>query len=130
LLVRPSNELRDRTLWIEEPTTITSLRMDGVVYQRGAVIGEWARQPAGSADASALEALVAAVAAPRALGFLDAAPPVVHRLTIATTPPVGRPAAHELELGAPRAAGCPARADGEAILLPAALCARIAALAK
>jgi hypothetical protein len=130
LLVRPSRELRDATLWIEEPTTIASVRVDGVVYQRGAVIGEWARQPAGAADARALEALVAAVAAPRALGFLDAAPPVVHRLTIATAPPVGRPAEHVLEVGASRAAGCAGRADGEAVVLPAAVCARVAALAK
>lgn len=130
LLVRPSRELRDATLWIEEPTTIASVRIDSVVYQRGAVIGAWARQPAGAADATALEALVATVAAPRARGFLDAAPPVVHRLTIATRPPVGRPAEHVLELGAARAAGCPVRADGEAVLLPAAVCARVAALAR
>jgi hypothetical protein len=130
LVVRPSRELRDATLWLEEPTTITSVRIDRVGYQRGAVIGEWARQPAGTADGAALEALAAAVAAPRALGFLDAAPPVVHRLTMAITPPVGRPAEHVLELGAPRATGCPARADGEAVLLPAAVCARVAALAK
>ncbi|HSS01948.1 MAG TPA: hypothetical protein VLM79_33045, partial [Kofleriaceae bacterium] len=130
LLARPSRELRDATLWIEEPTMVTSVRIDRVVYQRGAVIGEWGRQPAGAADGTALEALVAAVAAPRALGFLDAAPPIVRRLTIATAPPVGRPREHVLELGAPGAAGCPARADGEAVLLPTAVCARVAALAR
>jgi hypothetical protein len=130
LLVRPSRELRDATLWVEEPTTIASVRIDSVVYQRGAVIGEWSRRPSGAADAAALEGLVAALAAPRALAFVDGAPPVVHRLTMATAPPVGRPAEHVLELGAPRATGCPARADGEAVLLPAAVCARVAALAK
>jgi len=130
LLVRPSRELRDLGLWLEEPTTVTALQIDGVHYQRGAVIGAWTRQPAGPVDAASVEALVAALAAPRALGFVDAAPSVAHRLTLSIAPPVGAATEHVLELGAPRATGCPARADGQPVLLPPITCARAAALAK
>jgi len=135
LLVRPARELRDATRWREEPTTITAVRIDDVGYQRGAIIGEWARQPAGApgtrlADAKALEALVALLAAPRSLGFLDEQVATSHHVTLVVTPPTGAPTEHVLALGAPRAAGCPARVESEAILLPANVCAQVAALAK
>ena len=135
LLVRPARELRDVTLWLEEPTTITAVRIDDVGYQRGAIIGEWARQPAGATggrpvDAKALEALVGLLAAPRSVGFVDDQMTIVHRVTLVVTPPAGAPTEHVLALGAPRAAGCPARAEGEAILLPANVCAQVAALAR
>jgi hypothetical protein len=163
LLVRPSRELRDVTPWFEEPTTITELRIDGVRYVRGAVIGDWTRVPAGSAAtatsdttgrrparpaepsgphaarlASLIEALVAQLAAPRSHGFADLPVTVAHRVTIVVTPPVGAPSQHVLELGAPRPDGCPARVDRtggaslvdrDALLLPAAVCAQVAALA-
>jgi len=145
LLVRPSRELRDVTLWLEEPTTITTLRIDEISYQRGAIIGEWARrppgpggvQPAGAqpadaqpADARALEALVGLLAAPRSLGFIDDEFATAHRVTLVVTPPAGAPTEHVLALGARRAAGCPARVDRDTILLPAIVCAQVAALAK
>ena len=135
LLVRPSRELRDVTLWLEEPTTITTVRIDDVSYQRGAVIGEWARQPAGAtgggpADAKALEVLVGLLSAPRSLGFVDDQMTIAHRVTLVVTPPTGASIEHVLVVGAARAAGCPARADGETILLPVNVCAQVAALAK
>jgi hypothetical protein len=130
LLMRSSRELRDLTLWLEEPTTITSLRVDNVTYQRGAVIGAWDRRPAGSIDARAVEALVAMLAAPRALGFIDDDPAIAHRVTIVVTPPVGPSSEHVLELGTLRAAGCPARVASDTIALPAIVCAQIAALAR
>lgn len=132
LLVRSSRELRDPVLWLEEPTTITAVRIDGISYQRGGVIGEWLRQPAGAGapDAGALDALVAILAAPRAIGFVDDQLAIAHRVSITVTPPAGRPAEHRLELGAPRASGCPARIEADAILLPAVVCTRIAALAR
>jgi hypothetical protein len=37
---------------------------------------------------------------------------------------------HVLVLGAARSAGCPARVERDAILLPAAVCTQVAALAK
>jgi hypothetical protein len=139
LLVRPSRELREVTLWLEEPTTITTLRIDDLTYQRGAVIGEWTRRPAGApdarpaaakpVDARALEALVASLAAPRSLGFVDDPIAIAHRVTLVITPPTGAPTEHVLALGAPRPAGCPARVERDAVLLPAVVCAQVAALA-
>ena len=128
LLTRPSRELREPGLWLEEPTTITAVRIDDRRYERGAVIGTWSRQPAGAADAATLEALATALAAPRALGFV-AGFPITHRVTLSVTPPVGAASEHVLELGAPRATGCPARVGGDSVLLPASLCRQVAALA-
>jgi hypothetical protein len=143
LLVRPSRELRDVTLWVEEPTSITTVRVDGLRYQRGATIGDWTRLPAGAtnatggkaadarpADATTLEALVALLAAPRSQGFVDDPFAIAHRVTLVVTPPVGAPTEHVLGLGAPRPAGCPARLEHDAILLPAAVCVQAAALAR
>jgi len=129
VLRRPARELRDVTLWLEEPTTITELRIDAVRYRRGPVIGAWARQPAGAFDPAMVEALVALLAAPRAAGFADGPFAVAHRVTITVTPPVGAPTEHVLALGRPGAAGCPAQVDRGAIVLPAIVCTQVAALA-
>src|SRR5262249_48087994 len=146
LLVRPSRELRDPTLWLEEPTAITAIQIDDVRYQRGAILGDWSRRPAGGSrttarasvraragaagDTKALETLVGLLAAPRALGFVDGQLAAVHRVTLTITPPAGTPTEHMLAIGAARAAGCPARVERDTILLPLAVCAQIAVLAK
>jgi hypothetical protein len=135
LLVRPSRELRDLALWLEEPTTIAAIRIDDVRYQRGAVIGVWTRsspspQPGPTVDAKALEGLVAALAAPRSLGFVDDAFAITHRVTLVVAPPAGADIERSIELGALRTAGCPARIGREAILLPASICTQVAALAR
>jgi hypothetical protein len=145
LLARPSRELRDVALWLEEPTTITAVQIDAVRYARGAAIGDWSRvsgatpgTAAGSASAqamaadgaAALEALVAVLAAPRALGFVDGAVPAAHRVTLTVTPPTGAPVEHTITLGAPRPAGCPARVARDTVVLPAVVCAQVAALAR
>ncbi|HEU4728754.1 MAG TPA: hypothetical protein VFT22_12710, partial [Kofleriaceae bacterium] len=132
LLVRPSRELRDLALWLEEPTTITELQIDGLHYRRGATLDRWTRAPAGSAspDAKAIEALVALLAAPRALGFAEAPVAIRHRVTLTVTPPSGPPVEHALALGAPRPAGCPAQLEHDAVLLPARMCAEVAALSR
>ena len=117
---------------------VSALRIDGVRYLRGAVIGAWTRQPPGPVDPVAIEALVAALAAPRALGFVDAPVAAVHRITLTITPPAGVAMERVLALGAPRAGGCPARisgtesasATGDALLLSATVCAQVAALAR
>ena len=147
VLVRPARALRDPALWLEEPTTITAVRVDDVRYTRGAVIGAWSRQPAGIADAAALEALVGLLAAPRARDFVDrTAPPfggaavrappagdpplaVAHRVALTVTPPAGPTLERVLELGAPRATGCPARVGADIVVLPIELCAQVARLA-
>jgi hypothetical protein len=128
LLVRPSRALRDLTLWVEEPTMITALVIDGVRFQRGPVIGAWNRQPAGRADASRVEALVAQLAAPRAGGLADGPLATAHRVTLEVTPPAGAPIRHELELGAPHASGCPAHTGSDTVVLPVAICSEVAAL--
>jgi hypothetical protein len=81
-------------------------------------------------DTKALEALVAQLAAPRSLGFVDGELAIVHRVTLTITPPAGAPTEHVLALGAPRASGCPVRLDHEAIVLTSTVCAQIAALAR
>jgi hypothetical protein len=48
----------------------------------------------------------------------------------AITSPAGPPTEHVLEPGTPRAAGCPARIGRDTVLLPVAVCAQVAALAK
>jgi hypothetical protein len=138
LLVRPSRALREPGLWLEEPTTITGVRIDDVAYVRGAVIGSWSRLPRGAADAATLEALVGQLAAPRARGFVEPTAPtaspaglvVAHRVTLTVTPPAGPPVERVLELGAPRAAGCPARVAGDIVVLPARICAQVASLGR
>lgn len=138
LLVRPSRELRDVTLWIEEPTMITGVQIDDARYERGAIIGDWVRRRAGGSGATpvvpgvatVLEALVGLLAAPRSLGFVDAQVPIAHRVTLTITPPAGAPTEHVLALGPPRAAGCPALVERGAIALPAVVCTQVAALAK
>ncbi|HEX2687622.1 MAG TPA: hypothetical protein VHN14_13440 [Kofleriaceae bacterium] len=153
LLVRRSRELRDPTLWLEEPTTISAVLIDGVRYERGGVIGDWTRQPASGSGAPGtspgpglvpvpgpapgpvpvidernLEALVGLLAAPRSLGFLDEAVRVAHRVALTITPPAGPPTERVLAIGDARAAGCPARVDRDTILLPVTVCAQIVAI--
>lgn len=150
-LVQPARELRDPTLWLEEPTTVAALVIDGVRYERGAVIGAWNRLalapgsgspgpgasataaavPVDAARAARIEALVAQLAAPRALGFVDGQLAAAHRLAIEVAPPVGAPIHHEIAVAAPGsgAAGCAARAGHDTVRLPAAICAEVAALA-
>ncbi len=130
LLVRPSPALRALGLWLEEPTTIARLAIDDLTYTRGAAIGDWSRAPSGAADAGTLEALVAALAAPRVLGFLDGSLTVTHRVILTVVPPAGAAVDHVLELGRPRADGCPARAGDTTVLLPASVCTQVARLAR
>lgn len=130
LLVRPSRDVRDLTLWLEEPTTITALRVDGVAYQRGAVIGAWQRQPPGALQAATVEALVATLAAPRALGFVDERVATPHRVTITVTPPAGPITEHTVETGTVRAGRCPVRIERTTFVLPGIVCEQIATLAK
>jgi hypothetical protein len=127
-IVRPTATLRDPTLWREDPTTISSLTLDGVTYARGAVLGEWTRTPAGKVDPALVDALVESLAIVRAPA--GAAPTsIAHRLAVTITPPAGPPLAHALELAAPGEAGCAARVDGAPVVLPLPLCTAVLALA-
>jgi hypothetical protein len=128
-LVRPSRELRDAALWLEEPTMISELEIDGVRYVRGQVIGDWTRRPPGAADAHSIEALVGLLAQLRSSATTGPQIAVIHRVAITVAPPAGAASQHVLELGAPRAAGCPARVGNDAVMLPAIVCVLVAALA-
>ena len=107
-------------------------------YDRGAVLGEWSRTPAGPvakpfgrAQVPAVEALATAVAQVRAPAA--ALPPGFrpqHRITVTFAPPVGEPSEHVLELGPPRATGCMARIDGAGATAPLVLCTAAVALAR
>lgn len=127
-ITRPTSLLRDPTLWREDATTISAVTIDGVTYRRGAVLGEWTREPAGVIDAGLVDALVEALATVRA----PAGPPphvAGHRLTVTITPPAGSPVTHTLEVGAQAASGCAARVDGKPVVLPLPLCTAVLALA-
>ncbi len=129
VLTRGAVALADRSVWNEEPTTISALKVDGVTYSRGAVIGEWSRTPPGTVDGAKVEALVAALASPRRSPDVEAFS-VGHTITLTVTGPTGAPIHHELSVGARRGAVCICTASNATVLLPAAHCATVDLLAR
>lgn len=128
VITSPSALLRDATRWREEPTTISAVAIDNVRYKRGAVLGEWTREPAGTMHPALVDAVIESIATLRA----PVAPPpsaIAHRVRITITPPAGPPVTHVLELAAPKGVGCAGRVDGAPALLPLPLCTAVAALA-
>jgi hypothetical protein len=111
-LLAPSSALRDRQLWVEEPTAITTLTLDGETLHRGAVVGEWDTAPARFA---AIDLLAAAVAEPRALATADlppdVAPAAMHHVAFTTAPPVGAAVHRELAVAVGGDGRCIARTD-------------------
>jgi len=128
ILVRPARSLVDAERWSEEPTTITTISLDGVTYQRGAVIGEWSRTPAAKTDPALVDALAESVAKLHAPGRTGVAA-TPHHLVVTFAPPIGATVRHAIELGSPTADGCPAVIAGEPVTAPLALCVAVAALA-
>lgn len=137
VLLRPARALVDPTRWAEDASAVARVVLDGVQYDRGAVLGEWTRTlPLGATampptDLALVDALAAAAATVRAP---DAALPADfrwdHHLAIALAPPAGARTTHALDLAAPTQAGCLARLDRRAgVRLPLALCTAVAALA-
>jgi hypothetical protein len=122
---RPASAYRDPTRWVEEPTTITEIAIDGVRHQRGAVVGEWTS----AADPSLVETAVIAIATLRA-PFGPAPVAVAHRVEVVVTPPAGPKITHHLELGPITNSGCSGRADGEPVVVPLAICTAITAAAR
>jgi len=133
VLTRPARALRDPTRWIEEPTSMTELVVDGRTYRRGAVIGEWTRTPpgplAGPVDAALVEAVASALGTLRAPDL--AAPPrrIAHRVTIHVAPPAGDAVTHTLALGPVGPDGCRALVDDAPALVPLPACTAVVALA-
>jgi hypothetical protein len=122
-LTPASAELLDTTRWAEEPTTIASIAVDGAVFARGAVIGEWT----GGGDGELLEALASALAIVRA----PSGPPpqaVEHRVELRVTPPAGASVTHHVDVGTVTAHGCAARVDDTAVVLPLATCTAVVAV--
>jgi hypothetical protein len=124
ILVRGAAAYRDPQLWLEEPTTISELAIDGATVHRASA-GGWVRTDGVVPDTARTDELVAMLAAPRAIGGAPTPFAAAHVVRIVVTPPAGPPVSHLLELGAPTRAGCPARFEGVTVLLPRALCDRI-----
>lgn len=130
VLARPVATLFDSERWREEPSTLSELTLDTVTYRRGAVLGEWTREPAGRFDPTLVEMLAAAAAkltAPAARGTFTA----LHTLQLRFSPPVGAPIMRELAVGAVNATNgaCAGQLEGERVSLPAELCTALAAVA-
>jgi hypothetical protein len=112
--------LAERTLWREDPLTITRLAVDGAVATRGAVLGEWT---APAARWAALDALAVALASPqRTLTPPPSPVHAAHTVELTIAPPVGAPRTHAVAIGAATATGCPATVDGAALERPPAHC--------
>jgi hypothetical protein len=120
IITRVSSALREPTRWIEEPTTISQITIDGTTYTRGASLGAWT----GARDSALVDAAVTAIATLRApTGPAPAR--IEHKLELVVTPPAGPPITHRLELGSQ----CAARADGQPVTLPLAACTAVIAAA-
>jgi len=87
LLVRPSAALRDPTVWLEEPTTITAITIDGTTFTRGAVLGEWTRSGPGRDVSPLVEHLVEMLATLRGRGAAPAGGTKRHEVTLQIVPP-------------------------------------------
>ncbi|HEY3807943.1 MAG TPA: hypothetical protein VGL61_35405 [Kofleriaceae bacterium] len=131
VLARPASAYADTTRWAEDPSVVSRLVVDGVTYDRGAVVGEWHRTPDKKLDPQLVEALATALAhvsapdAPLPAGFRAA-----HHVEVTLAPPVGAKTTHRLELGAPGPKGCAARIDGTPMEAPPELCMAAAAVAR
>ena len=129
LMARNSPAYRDPTRWREDPTTITSMKIDGVTYERGAVLGEWTRKPAGKIDNAIVDALAQTLAVVRAPENAGKGKTTNGRsIKITFTPPAGEPSTHTLQVTSPTRDGCRGRADNHEVTLPPELCTAVAAL--
>ena len=131
VLARPARAYVDSERWSEEPSTISELTLDQITYRRGAVIGEWTREPAGPFDPALVEILATAAArlhAPVTPGTFTAG----HQLALRFSPPVGALVTRKLAVGPVGGAqrgSCAGELEGERVSLPAELCIAVAAVA-
>ncbi len=116
-VLRASGEtFREPHLWLEEPTTIAAIEIDGKSFARGATLGAWT-----SGDAKALEALAFALASPTSLGPAAPFAEHAHAIAIRIRRPDGGELHHELAL----ASDCRGASDGRTVRLTATLCALV-----
>jgi hypothetical protein len=125
-LVQTSEDLRDRTPWREEPTTVVALELDGTTYTRGAVIGEWTRAGPGRDDPATVEKLVAALAAIEVSPHPPGNPPR-HVATLHVRPPGGAPVTRTIRIGDPGPT-CRASTGGASLAIAPEICALVRAL--
>ncbi|MGE5182850.1 MAG: hypothetical protein ACM31C_12335 [Acidobacteriota bacterium] len=116
-ITRPGSGYADSTRWLEEPTTISTITIDGKRHQRGATLGAWtaARDPA------LLEALATALGTVRAPDGPNPAR-IRHRIQLTITAPTGT-SSHTVELGD----HCAALVDHAPVVLPLATCTAVTA---
>jgi hypothetical protein len=115
-LALDAGALRDRGLWRTEPALLQQVTIRDAA---GATLLELA------AGDPRTTALADALAAPRAVRFLAAAPTTRRRIELVYAPPpvAGAGAEHHvILLGTARADGCPAVVDGQAVVLEPAVC--------
>ncbi len=131
ILARPAVAYVDSERWSEEASTIAELTLDNITYRRGAVLGEWTREPAGRFDPALVEILATAAAklhAPATSGTVTA----LHHLRLRFVPPIGIPVTRELVLGdifASTGGACAGLFETSRVKLPAELCTAVAAVA-
>ncbi len=118
-------DVRGRVTWLEDPSTISALVVDGVTYRRGAVMHEWMHEPQGKAPA-AVDALVELLAQPTEINQTSPAFAPAHRLDITVTPPGGAPYHHAFETGG----HCAIRSAGEVVAVAPVLCDAVAQVAR
>ncbi len=104
ILERDGGAYIDPILWTEDPLSIHAIRIEGVRFERGAVIGEWTRD--GSAidkpDAKALDELADLLASPRSLDVeLRPAARALpqHAVALTIEPPAGPETTRDLAIG-------------------------------
>jgi hypothetical protein len=116
---RPAAAYRDTTRWREDALTIQSITVDGKIFTRGAVIGEWT----GATQPGRVEALAGTLATVRAPAA-DKAGPAKHHIAVTFAPPTGKPTTHTVEIGE----HCRGRIDGAPVVVPADLCTAVVGL--
>lgn len=129
VIARRSIEYRDPTRWREDPMTLTSINVDGVIFQRGAVIGEWTRKPAGKVDNALVDALAQTLAIVKAPARMGHARGLNRFIKVTFTPPAGEPSSHRIEFGRTITKdGCDGRVDNAEVTLSPEFCTAAAAL--
>jgi hypothetical protein len=123
-MARPAAALLDPTRWVEDPLAVAELVVDGVTYRRGAVVGEWTREPRGQVKAAAVDAAALALSHLRAPAVDGKVGPAVHHVSVKLVPPVGMPQTHQLDVDR----HCAANLDGMPVQLEPATCAAIGAI--
>lgn len=126
VLERPGSAYRDLVPWVEDPLAVGAIRINDRTHVRGAVIGEWSPPQ----QSAAAELLANQLAAPRPIALGPPTFATAHRVVLVIVPPAGQVVERELEVGHKIAAGCPVRAAGLSLLLPASICTAIANLGR